>query len=527
MPLETWDEYSGKNGIVSTLQPAMGRLTQAPYLGDVLLRAAFGQDGPAGNFKSYLVSGLVAKGRIKDEMGWLHTIQKGGIFERRGKARRKKRFRAKIAKPFLGKLSDPLPSGPVFIASPSIRFFDGRGANKSWLGEIPDPLTKVAWQTPVMVHPRILKKMELAQGDIIKIESKWGSLQAPIYETENIHPEILVMGIGQGHDGYGRYANGMGINPFRLLSPKGEEISGGPLFGLGPVVIQKTGRSMKLARTDGSRFAHGRKIALSVNLKDLQSVKKHEASKDEQGLSMYEFPFALPTEEGYDPKRDFYPPHKHEDYRWAMVVDLDKCIGCAACTVACYAENNVGVVGLKRVVEQREMAWLWIERLSVIMTQIKWRRLSFFRCSASTVKMRPASLFVRYLPRITPKRDSTTRFTTAVSEPGFAPRTALTRPGALTGLTGNGRNRLTSNSIRMSPCAARVLWKNAPFASKESRKPTITPKMKTERSGMEKPSRPVCKRARPASSFSAILWTKKVACVKWWKTDADTKLWDT
>jgi molybdopterin-containing oxidoreductase family iron-sulfur binding subunit len=362
MPLETWDEYSGKNGIVSSLQPAMGRLTKAPYLGDVFLRVALGRDGPVDNFKTYLVSGLVAKGRIKDEMGWLHTIQKGGIFEKPGKARKKKRFKAKIAKPFLGKLSDPLPSGPVFIASPSIRFFDGRGANKSWLGEIPDPLTKVAWQTPVMVHPQILKKMGLVQGDIIKIESKWGSLQAPIYETDNIHPETVVMGIGQGHDGYGRYANGMGINPFRLLSPKGEEISGGPLFGVGPVAIQKTGRLMKLAHTDGSRFAHGRKIALSVNLKDLQSVNKREASKDEQGLSMYEFPFALPTEEGYDPKRDFYPPHKHEDYRWAMVVDLDKCIGCAACTVACYAENNVGVVGLKRVVEQREMAWLWIER---------------------------------------------------------------------------------------------------------------------------------------------------------------------
>ncbi|MHC4104999.1 MAG: molybdopterin-dependent oxidoreductase, partial [Planctomycetota bacterium] len=362
LPLETWDEYSGKNGIVSTLQPVMGRLTKAPYLGDVFLQAALGQGGPVDNFKSYLVSGLVARGRIKDEMGWLRTIQKGGIFERHGTARPKKRFREKIAKPLVNKLSDTVTSGLVFIASPSIRFFDGRGANKSWLAEIPDPLTKVAWQTPVMVHPRILKKMGLVQGDIIKIESKWGSLQAPIYETDNIDPETVVMGIGQGHDGYGRYANGMGLNPFWLLSPEGEEVSGSPLFGVGPVAIQKTGRSMKLAHTDGSRFAHGRKIALSVNLKDLQSANKHEASKDEQGLSMYEFPFALPTAEGYDPKRDFYPPHEHKDYRWAMVVDLDKCIGCAACTVACYVENNVGVVGLKRILEQREMAWLWIER---------------------------------------------------------------------------------------------------------------------------------------------------------------------
>jgi len=71
LPLETWDEYSGKNGIVSTLQPAMGRLTQAPHLGDVILRAAFGNGSPVDNFKTYLVSGLVAKGLIKDERGWL------------------------------------------------------------------------------------------------------------------------------------------------------------------------------------------------------------------------------------------------------------------------------------------------------------------------------------------------------------------------------------------------------------------------------------------------------------------------
>jgi molybdopterin-containing oxidoreductase family iron-sulfur binding subunit len=66
--------------------------------------------------------------------------------------------------------------------------------------------------------------------------------------------------------------------------------------------------------------------------------------------------------EGYDLKRDFYPPHDHEKYRWAMVVDLDRCIGCGACSAACYAENNVGIVGEEQVLEGREMTWLSIER---------------------------------------------------------------------------------------------------------------------------------------------------------------------
>jgi molybdopterin-containing oxidoreductase family iron-sulfur binding subunit len=363
LPLETWDEYGGWQSIVSTQQPAMGKITHSPHLGDVILNAAYEDHKPAKNYKTYVLAELRSKGKITSELGWVQTLQRGGIFKpATEKTQQPKKLQLKKLPDELTNTLDPIPKKLLFQAVPSIRFFDGRGANKSWLCEVTDPLTKVAWQTPVMVHPQILQKMGLAQGDIIKIESKWGSLEAPIYESENIHPQLLVMGIGQGHDDYGRYASAMGINPLRLLSPKAQEISGGPMFGVRPVSIQKTGRSMKLAHTDGSRFTHGRKIALTVNLKELQKEKKHDVSEAKQGLSMYEFPFALPTEEGYDPKRDFYPPHKHVDYRWAMVVDLDRCIGCAACTVACYAENSIGVVGLKRVLEQREMAWLWIER---------------------------------------------------------------------------------------------------------------------------------------------------------------------
>ncbi len=77
---------------------------------------------------------------------------------------------------------------------------------------------------------------------------------------------------------------------------------------------------------------------------------------------MDNFPLTLPLPEGYDPRRDFYPAHDHDHYRWGMVVDLDRCIGCGACAAACYAENNVGIVGVERILEGREMAWLSIER---------------------------------------------------------------------------------------------------------------------------------------------------------------------
>lgn len=54
--------------------------------------------------------------------------------------------------------------------------------------------------------------------------------------------------------------------------------------------------------------------------------------------------------------------YKKYDYRWTMVVDLDKCNGCEACVVACYAENNLPVVGKKDCSKSRAFSWMRIER---------------------------------------------------------------------------------------------------------------------------------------------------------------------
>ncbi|MEW6670661.1 MAG: 4Fe-4S dicluster domain-containing protein [Thermodesulfobacteriota bacterium] len=361
LPLETWDAYSGKLEIISMLQPAMGRLTDAPHLGDVFLNIASSINAPIppeSSYKEYLYSSFIEKRLAKSASDWVLALRAGGYFEAssRGESVRPK-FAKSLSDDFKN-LSPPAETGLTFIAAPSLRFYDGRGANRPWLCEIPDSLTQIAWQTPVRMHPQTLKQFGLRQEDIVHIQSRWGSLEAPVYETHSVKPGVLVMEIGQGHANYGRYAQGAGVDPCRILPDDPNAPDGGPLLAVSPVAIKATGRRLKLAHLDGSRFQHGRRIAQAIALKDLTTGP----SRAKPGVTLEDFPLTLPIPEGYDPKRDIYPPHDHDTYRWSMVVDLDKCIGCNACAAACYAENNLGVVGLEQVRRGREMSWIRVER---------------------------------------------------------------------------------------------------------------------------------------------------------------------
>ncbi len=380
LPLESWDEFSGKTGGISLLQPAMGKWREAPAVGDVMIKIALTKDGSAsdsktgskaGNktdyktqYKTWMMEQLHLKGIVREKRQWLQAVQGGGVF---AEIPAETTIRPRLMENFAGlrkivaNIGEAKPAQPVFIAMPSIRFFDGRGANRPWLCEIPDPLTKVAWQTPVLGHPETAASVGAEHGDIVTIQTDHGRAEAIFYATEKVKPGLLIMAMGQGHTHFGRYAENVGINPFTLLSSNIDEATGGPLFSASITALAVNGKHMPLAHTDGSRIQHGRKIALSITLDELNH-KPDDSHGHETSLTMEGFPFTLPLPEGYDPKRDFYPAHKHDTYRWAMVVDLDKCIGCSACAAACYAENNIAIVGKDRILEGREMSWLRVER---------------------------------------------------------------------------------------------------------------------------------------------------------------------
>jgi len=365
-PLESWDAYSSRRGFVSLLQPAMAPPGELLQVGDILLQTAFDDDRPAENYKTFLADHLARQGY--GDADRIQGVRQGGFFPVASKT-----SDMSVVTPTLSDMAghqttvlfdDPGAAGRAasdvsalrFMAVPSIRFFDGRSGYAPWLSEVPDPLTCVAWQTPVLLHPETMTLLDVEHEDLVRLETEWGRVEAVAYETEGVHPQAVAMQMGQGHSGGGRYADGKGINPLALLPPDGTSGRGVP------VTVRKIKTGAVLANTDGSRIQHGRKIALSVSARSLATAESHDGKAHSQGLGMNDFPLTLPLPEGYDADRDIYPPHDHVGYRWAMTVDLDRCIGCGACAVACYAENNLGIVGEKQIIAGREMAWLRVER---------------------------------------------------------------------------------------------------------------------------------------------------------------------
>jgi anaerobic selenocysteine-containing dehydrogenase len=135
---------------------------------------------------------------------------------------------------------------------PSITLFDGRGANKSWLQEAPDPMTTVAWQTWIELHPHTAEELGLEDGDLVRVISPDGEVEAIVYLYPGLVEGVVAMPLGRGHEHYGRYAKGQGTNPMRLVASEADQETGALAWGVTQVRIEPTGTSQALARLESA-----------------------------------------------------------------------------------------------------------------------------------------------------------------------------------------------------------------------------------------------------------------------------------
>jgi molybdopterin-containing oxidoreductase family iron-sulfur binding subunit len=201
------------------------------------------------------------------------------------------------------------------------------------------------------MHPQTAAALDVGKGDLVRIGTEHGSIEVPVLPITTVPPGTVALPIGQGHTAYGRYASGQPANSLELLPPATDSLSGG-ISMVSSATISKTGRRREIANTDGSYFQESRNIS---RFETVNSYRRAVTSGRAPDVD-------IPLPGGYDRRRDIYPVHIHKEFRWCMVVDLDRCIGCGACVIACYAENNVAIVGREQVLKQREMSWLRIQR---------------------------------------------------------------------------------------------------------------------------------------------------------------------
>jgi len=356
--LESWGDYSPRKNVEGLLQPVMGPMFNTRHLGDILLstgrKLAGDKKFPWKNFYEMLRAAWAQNRKGDGSSGnfWQESLQRGGTWSEGGKESAWS-LSGSVNVTFTQPLSPPpgKTENPFnLVTYPTIQFFDGRTANRPFLQEMPDPMTNITWGGWVELNMDTAKKLGISKGDVLTLRSAHGTLQAPAYPYPGIPEGILAMPIGQGHAAYGRFARSQSGNPIQLIPPNIDPATGTIIRSVPEVSVEKLERSIPLANTDGSLYQYGRGLAQGVSWPEYQQMTGQKP------------PIVLPLPEGFTKRDDFYPPHQHPEYRWVMVVDLDRCIGCGACVVACYAENNVAVVGKDEVLRGREMSWLHIER---------------------------------------------------------------------------------------------------------------------------------------------------------------------
>jgi len=227
-----------------------------------------------------------------------------------------------------------------FRRDPSI--YDGRFANNGWLQECPKPMSKMTWDNPVLISPAMADRMGLKTEDVITLSLNGKSVTAAVWVQAG-HPDNAVTAfLGYGRRRAGRAGTGAGFDMYPL------RYSATPWSASG-VTIVKTGDTYKLATTQGYQT-----MDTPVGTRpQVRTATLEEFHKDPDFARDEEPPKALTLYKPY--------PYEKEPYAWGMAIDLNACVGCNNCMIACVAENNIAVVGKEQCIIGRHMHWIRID----------------------------------------------------------------------------------------------------------------------------------------------------------------------
>jgi MoCo/4Fe-4S cofactor protein with predicted Tat translocation signal len=220
---------------------------------------------------------------------------------------------------------------------------DGQFSNNGWLQELPKPMTKLTWDNAILIGPAMAQRLNIATEDVVELELNGKKVTGPVWIQAGHPDNSVTVTLGYGRKRAGRVGTAQGFDAYALRTTAAPWIATG-------VTIRKTGDTYKLASTqgmqsmdtpDGGHRPLVRETTLEQYRKDPAFAQEDEPAP---GLTLYE-PY----------------PYKAEDYAWGMTIDLNSCVGCNNCMLACQSENNIAVVGKEQVVIGRHMHWIRVD----------------------------------------------------------------------------------------------------------------------------------------------------------------------
>jgi molybdopterin-containing oxidoreductase family iron-sulfur binding subunit len=332
--LEAWGDTRAYDGTVSIVQPLIAPLYNGKSIYELIALFA-GQSETSGHdvIQNYWKSKHTAS---DFDTFWRKSLHDGWI---EGTAFSAKQVSVKAARYPATAVSGGDSVELNFRRDPSI--YDGRFANNAWLQELPKPLSKMTWDNPLFIAPKMAERMGLKSGDMVRVSLNGKSLELPVW-IQTGHPDNSVTAfLGYGRQRAGRSGTGAGFDIYPL------RYSATPWFTSG-VQIAKTGAKYTLASRQGYQTMdtgdEHRPIVKTANLEEY----KKEANFDEEAPK---------------PDETLYPSfdYKSQTYAWGMAIDLNSCVGCNNCIIACQSENNIPVVGKDQVHRGRHMHWLRVD----------------------------------------------------------------------------------------------------------------------------------------------------------------------
>ena len=221
--------------------------------------------------------------------------------------------------------------------------YDGQFSNNGWLQELPKPMTKLTWDNAVLIGPKMAERLQIKVEDVVELELNGKKVTGPVWIQAGHPDNSVTIFLGYGRKRAGRVGTAQGFDAYALRT------SANPWIATG-VQIRKTGATYKLASTQGMQSMDTpdgghRPLVRETTLEEYR--KEPNFAKEE------ETPYELSLYKPY--------PYKEEDYAWGMTIDLNSCVGCNNCMIACQSENNIAVVGKEQTQIGRHMHWIRID----------------------------------------------------------------------------------------------------------------------------------------------------------------------